>query len=36
VRFTPNGGVVANDPLARLEQGQRVRRTYTRANVERA
>ena len=36
VGFTPNGDVVADDPFARLEQGRRVRRTYTRANVERA
>jgi hypothetical protein len=27
---------VANDPWARLEEGQRVRRVYARANVERA
>lgn len=34
--FTPEGDVVANDPWARLEQGQRVRRVYPRAYVDRA
>ncbi|MBL9135698.1 MAG: C39 family peptidase [Verrucomicrobiales bacterium] len=36
VGFTESGDVVANDPWARLEEGQRVRRVYPRANVERA
>lgn len=36
VGFTPEGDVVANDPWARLETGQSVRRTYRRHNVERA
>lgn len=36
VGFTESGDVVANDPWARLEQGQRVRRVYSRSNVERA
>lgn len=36
VGFTSEGDVVANDPWARLEEGQRVRRVYARANVERA
>lgn len=36
VGFTPEGDVVANDPWARLEEGQRVRRVYLRGNVDRA
>lgn len=36
VGFTESGDVVANDPWARLGEGQRVRRIYPRANVERA
>lgn len=36
VGFTPEGHLVANDPYARLEKGQRVRRTYLRPHVERA
>jgi len=36
VGFTPDGDVVANDPWARLEQGQKVRREYRRAYVEAA
>ena len=36
VGFTAAGDVVANDPYARLAEGQRVRRVYARANVERA
>lgn len=36
VGFTPEGDVVANDPWARLEQGQRVRREYRRTHVETA
>lgn len=36
VGFTADGDLVANDPYARLEKGQPVRRTYRRANVERA
>ncbi len=36
VGFTSGGDIVANDPWARLEEGQRVRRTYPRENVERA
>ncbi len=34
--FTPEGDVRANDPWARIEEGQRVARVYPRANVERA
>ncbi len=34
--FTPEGDVVANDPWARLDEGQRVRRVYPRAYVEQA
>jgi len=34
--FTPEGDVVANDPWARLGEGQRVRRVYPRTHVERA
>ena len=34
--FTESGDMVANDPWARLEKGQRVRRVYARANVERS
>lgn len=34
--FTADGDVYANDPWARREQGQEVRRVYERANVERA
>lgn len=36
VGFTETGDVVVNNPWARLDQGQRVRRVYPRANVERA
>lgn len=36
VGFTKSGDVVVNDPWARLDQGQRVRRVYQRSNVERA
>ncbi len=36
VGFTTEGDVVANDPWARLEEGQRVRRVYLRENVDRA
>ncbi len=36
VGFTDAGAIVANDPWARLERGQRVRRVYPRPNVERA
>lgn len=36
VGFTAAGDVVAHDPYARLAEGQRVRRVYPRANVERA
>lgn len=34
--FTETGDVEANDPWARLEEGQTVHRVYARANVERA
>lgn len=34
--FTENGDVVINDPWARLEKGQRVRRVYLRENVRKA
>lgn len=34
--FTAEGDVVANDPWARLETGQTVRRTYARADVAKA
>lgn len=33
VGFTPEGDVVANDPWARFEAGQKVRRIYPRADV---
>ena len=36
VGFTENGDVVINDPWARLEKGQRVRRVYPRDNVRKA
>ncbi len=36
VGFTETGDPVVNDPWARLEEGQRVRRVYPRANVVRA
>jgi hypothetical protein len=36
VGFTAEGDVVANDPWARLEEGQRVRRIYQREHVNRA
>jgi hypothetical protein len=36
VGFTENGDVVINDPWARLEKGQRVRRVYPRENVRTA
>ncbi len=36
VGFTEEGDVVVNDPWARLEEGQRVRRVYRRENVLRA
>jgi hypothetical protein len=36
VGFTADGDVVANDPWARLEEGQRVRRVYLREHVDRA
>jgi len=36
VGFTAEGDVVANDPWARLEEGQRVRRVYLREHLERA
>lgn len=36
VGFTESGDVIANDPWAQLDEGQRVRRVYPRANVERA
>jgi hypothetical protein len=36
VGFTAKGDVVANDPWARLEEGQRVRRVYLREHVDRA
>jgi hypothetical protein len=36
VGFTASGDLVANDPWARLEEGQRVRRIYPRENVEQA
>jgi hypothetical protein len=36
VGFTDSGDLVVNDPWARFEDGQRVRRIYARANVERA
>ena len=34
--FTGDGDVVVNDPWARLEKGQRVRRIYPRENVRKA
>ncbi len=36
VGFTADGDVVVNDPWARLEEGQRVRRVYRREYVEQA
>lgn len=36
VGFTAEGDLVVNDPWARLEEGQRVRRVYPREYVERA
>jgi hypothetical protein len=33
VGFTKEGDLVANDPWARLERGQPVRRVYKRANA---
>lgn len=36
VGFTEAGDLLANDPYARLDQGQTVRRTYRRQRVERA
>jgi len=36
VGFTDEGDVVVNDPWARLEEGQRVRRIYRREHVESA
>ena len=36
VGFTGDGDVVVNDPWARLEEGQRVRRIYRREHVEAA